>query len=123
MSAAAGAAAADPPEAARIAPLVAAADFERAIASKGLVVVDFSATWCGPCRMLAPELEAVARDHPDSVRIVTVDVDRFPELAARFKVTALPTLMSFRDGQPVSQLLGFHDADALAKWLGLGTTG
>ncbi len=81
------------------------AEFDAAIA-KGNVLVDFWATWCGPCRMLAPVLEEVAKERPE-LSIVKVDVDEAGELAARFGISSIPTLIHFKDGKQVGKTLGF----------------
>ncbi len=72
---------------------------------KGTVLIDFFATWCGPCKMLAPILEQVANDNPD-VKVVKVDVDEEPELAQKFGIMSIPTLVVFKDGQAISQNVG-----------------
>ena len=73
---------------------------EEVIKAEGKVLVDFFATWCGPCTMLAPVLEQVADSKPE-VKIVKVDVDEEPELATRYKVMSIPTLMVFEKGEVV----------------------
>lgn len=70
------------------------------------VVVDFSAEWCGPCRMLAPVLGALAAEPDLNATIVTVDADTHPDLLARYSIRGLPTLLFFRRGQVVDQLVG-----------------
>lgn len=79
------------------------------------VVVDFWASWCGPCRMQAPELETLAQDAP--VNVLKVDVDEQPELAAHFKVSSIPTMRIFKNGKAVGGLTGFHTADQIAAAL------
>ena len=83
----------------------------------GAALVDFWATWCGPCRMQAPILEQL--ELGGSVKIGKVDVDEEPELARRFGVMSIPTLMAFKDGKPVSKSVGVTDGAALKKMLGL----
>ena len=80
--------------------------FEKIIAQNGkTVLVDFWATWCGPCRMIAPVLEEVAKERPD-VTICKVDVDEERELALEYGVSSIPTLLVFRDGKVVNQSVG-----------------
>jgi thioredoxin 1 len=77
------------------------------------VVVDLFATWCGPCRMLTPVLERLAAAYDGRVKFVKVDVDEEPELASRFDVTGVPTLLIFKGGTLVDQVVGFVPAPAL----------
>lgn len=83
-------------------------DFHEVIRVPGkIVIVDFWAHWCGPCRMLAPELEKAALARPDDVVVLKVNVDANPELSRHFNVTAIPDVRFFRDGQPVGGVRGF----------------
>jgi thioredoxin 1 len=70
------------------------------------VVADFWAPWCGPCRMVGPVLEKLAADHPDKITVVKVNVDENTELAARFAVMSIPTVIMFRGGNLEKQLVG-----------------
>ena len=80
--------------------------FEKIIAQDGkTVLVDFWATWCGPCRMIAPVLEEVAKERPD-IPVCKVDVDEERELALEYNVSSIPTLLVFRDGKVVNQSIG-----------------
>ena len=72
------------------------------------VVVDFSAVWCGPCKMLDPVVEQLAGEWGDKVKVVKVDVDHNPNIAMQFQVMSVPTLMLFVDGQPKERLIGFR---------------
>jgi thioredoxin 1 len=78
------------------------------------VLVDFTADWCPPCKMIAPVLAAVAAEEGHRVKVVTLDVDRNPETQARYGVLSMPTLIVFRDGEPVKSMVG---ARAKAKLL------
>jgi thioredoxin 1 len=78
---------------------VGASDFERLVLESAQpAVVDFTASWCGPCKALAPVIEGLASDYADRVTVAKVDVDDNPELAARYGVRSVPTVMLFADG-------------------------
>ena len=70
------------------------------------VLVDFWAEWCGPCKMLAPILDQIAEEQTGRATIANVDIEAQPELAARFNIRAVPTLIVFKDGQPVQTITG-----------------
>ena len=70
------------------------------------VLVDFSAEWCGPCKALAPTLEALAREFQGKVKFVTIDIDESQRSADRFKISSVPTMMVFKAGEVVSQAMG-----------------
>lgn len=70
------------------------------------VLVDFFATWCGPCKMIGPSIEKLAQENSDAV-VIKVDVDKYPEIAANYSVQTIPTLIAFKNGQIVSQKIGF----------------
>ena len=81
---------------------------------KGLVLIDFWATWCGPCRMQAPILEQLANEYEeDEVKIVKMDVDENPETPASFGIMSIPTLLLKKDGQVVDKAIGVHTKDQL----------
>lgn len=79
---------------------------EKAIQAEGLVVVDFSATWCGPCRRLEPELEAAAQELSGKATFLKVDVDSDPDLANRFGVQGIPNLTFLKGGKVVDTIVG-----------------
>lgn len=80
---------------------------------EGLVVVDFWATWCGPCKMLAPVLDSLSEDM-NNVKFVKLDVDKNPALANEFKVTTIPTLKVIKNGEVVDSITGFRPKEAIA---------
>lgn len=85
--------------------------------STGLVLADFWAAWCGPCKMIAPVLEELDTELGDKVKIVKLDVDENQETAAQFGVMSIPTLLLFKDGEVVDKVVGFQPKEALAERL------
>jgi len=79
------------------------------------VLVDFWATWCGPCRMLAPVVEELANEQQDKLIVGKVDVDNCPDLAQKFGVMSIPTLILFKDGQPVAKSVGYMPKSELEQ--------
>lgn len=82
-----------------------------------VAVVDFSATWCGPCRMLAPVVEALSEEYAGKVDFYNVDVDECGELAAEYRVQSVPCLVLLKKGQLVSQSIGFKPQAAISAWI------
>lgn len=74
--------------------------------SKGLVVVDFWAVWCGPCRMVAPTIEELAKEYAGRVKVGKLNTDENSDIASKYKVMGIPTIMFFKDGQKVDQIVG-----------------
>ena len=81
------------------------------------VLVDFWATWCGPYRMLSPVVEEVSREHENELTVGKVNVDDCPELAQKFGVMSIPTLILFKDGQPVDKRIGYMPKSELEQML------
>ena len=83
------------------------------------VVLDFWATWCGPCKMLSPVLSEIADEYADVLRVSKVNVDDEPELAMKFKVSSIPMLVLFKDGRIVSTSVGYRPKDEILNELKL----
>jgi thioredoxin 1 len=81
------------------------------------VVVDFWAEWCGPCRMIAPALEEIAAEMKGKVKIAKLNVDENPEVASKYGVRSIPTLMVFKDGKQVDAKIGAGPKTELSRWI------
>lgn len=90
-------------------------DFNKEI-EKGRVVVDFFATWCGPCRMLGQVLEEISKEF-DEVTILKIDIDEYQELAMKFGIMSVPTMLFYKDGKLVNKRVGFCDKKELINYL------
>jgi thioredoxin 1 len=85
--------------------------------SKGMVLVDFNAVWCAPCRMLSPIIEQVAEHFKDKIVVAKVDIDNEQKVAAQFQVTSVPTIVLFNNGKEVNRLVGLRDYEALKDFV------
>lgn len=79
-----------------------------------VVVIDFWATWCGPCRMMAPVVEEVAKDYPD-VKVCKVNVDEEPELSNAFKIVSIPTIVVIKNGEIIDSVVGYRPKEDIEK--------
>lgn len=91
-----------------------AADFDEAIMGDKLVLVDFFTTWCGPCKLMAPDIERIKIEMADKVIVIKVDCEAYPDLATRYQVSGYPTVSFFRKGQVLRALFGRQSYDELA---------
>ena len=91
--------------------------FNKLMAGDTPVLVDFWATWCGPCRMIAPIVEEIANEYAGKVVVAKVDVDEMGELAQRYRIMNIPTLMLFKQGQLVDKAIGARPKAALEQML------
>ncbi len=91
-------------------------EFEKEI-KNGVVLVDFHANWCGPCRTLAPILEQVAKDMEGKVTIGKIDIDNEEKTAAHFQITSVPTMILFKNGKEVNRRIGLLSADAVKEFI------
>ncbi len=92
--------------------------FQEMIAGSDLpVLVDFYATWCGPCQMMAKILDQVNAQMKQQVRIIKIDTDKYPSLASQHQVQALPTLVLFKQGKPIDRIEGVVAPEQLIQWV------
>ncbi len=89
-------------------------EYDETLKNNKSVFVDFYADWCGPCKMLAPIVEGVSAEYPD-VTFVKVNIDDLPELAERYGIMSIPTVMAFKDGEQAAVSVGFRPAPEIAK--------
>ena len=92
---------------------------EQVLQSDKAVIVDFWAEWCGPCHAVAPVLDKIVEEH-DDLRLVKVNIDEEQELASRYGVMSIPTMILFRDGEPSAAVIGAQPKGAIERALGIG---
>jgi thioredoxin 1 len=86
--------------------IASSSEFDEKIKTSSLVLVDFWAPWCGPCRMIGPILEKLSKEFEGKAEILKVNVDDHSDIAAKFKITSIPTIIFFKNGQVVEQVVG-----------------
>lgn len=93
---------------------ISAAEFQsKVLEASEPVLVDFFATWCGPCRMMAPVIEEVSVDMQGKASVYKIDIDEAPELANQFGIMSVPTFMVFKDGKPAAQAIGAKPKESI----------
>ena len=96
---------------------IGAEEFRNEAEKSAAAVIDFSATWCGPCRMMAPVLEDLSEKMSGKADFYNVDVDEVPELAAKFGISSIPCLILMKNGKTVSQSIGFRPGEQIRAWI------
>lgn len=92
-------------------------NFDEIISSDKLTLVDFSATWCMPCRMVAPILEKIQEGNSDLVNIVRLDIDESEDIAKRYRVFSVPTLMLFKNGENIDSMVGLNTYEKILEFI------
>lgn len=93
-------------------------NFEQEVLNQeGAVLVDFFATWCGPCKMIAPVLSKIAEEYDGKVKIGKVNVDEQSELAMKYQIASIPTLVLFKNGKAIKSLVGLHSKNEIEEMI------
>lgn len=92
-------------------------EFKDLLEKDGLVLVDFYATWCGPCKMMTPVLEELAEELKDDVTIAKIDVDEESDLASEYRISSIPTLVLLKNGKPVDSAIGYRPTSFLVEMI------
>lgn len=92
-------------------------NFEGVVNKEGLVLVDFFATWCGPCKMIAPVISEIAEQYKDKLKVGKVNVDEEGELAMKYQILSIPTLVLFKEGKPVKTLVGLSSKSEIENMI------
>ena len=92
---------------------------EEVLKSKGLILVDFYTTWCGPCQMIAPILSQIAEENKDKVKVGKINVDEQNQLAMKYEIESIPTIKLFKDGKVVKTLIGLRTKSEIEEILNI----
>lgn len=93
-------------------------NFEKeVISSKKTILVDFWASWCGPCQMISPIVEEISNELSERIEVGKLNVDEQPEIAIKYDVMSIPTLIMFKDGKVVNTIIGYHSKDEILDFI------
>ncbi|MEM8676233.1 MAG: thioredoxin [Cyanobacteria bacterium P01_G01_bin.67] len=92
-------------------------EFEKLIAENQLVVADYTATWCGPCRVVAPLIDQLATNYAESATVVKIDIDQNPDAAKKYGIRSIPAVLVFRDGKVVENFFGIQSYETFSNVL------
>lgn len=92
---------------------------DEVLKTEGTVLVDFWATWCGPCKMIAPILSEIAEEYEGKIKVGKVNVDEQQDLAVKYQITSIPTLILFKNGEVINMTVGFHSKSEIKEMIGI----
>ncbi|MEG0313735.1 MAG: thioredoxin [Erysipelotrichaceae bacterium] len=92
------------------------AEFDQLI-EDNIVLVDFFATWCGPCKMLTPTIEALEKDNADKFKVAKVDIDEQEELTSKYGIVQVPTMLVFKNGKVIGNIMGYHPKEEIEAYI------